>query len=133
MSACAVCNETLDAPVLKKKRKRLYGTTCRDARQTLKKVLLESTGGEGVRFFGENALLYGRCDARLQRIQNLEDKLTKEKGEVISCLNARYHEQMTDGMCVQAVKTARVDCGSSLACSSPQTSQLSLQSVPLSL
>ena len=52
MSACAVCNETLDAPVLKTKRKRLYGTTCRAARQILEKVLLESTGGEGVTFSG---------------------------------------------------------------------------------
>ena len=124
MDVCSICDKRLYTPSLKKKRKKLYGDSSSAVRRVFERIVLETTGKDML--FENTALLCHVCDARLLCIQKLEEKLSSEKGELMSCISARCQKRMAGQMCAQPAKRARIDY-SARATNKPESHNLTPQ------
>ena len=79
MESCCLCRVSVDSVLEKKRRKKLYGASCQEARQALN-IEVKELFGLGLQDFqdtkGENSYLCKKCDSALNTIQTMQSKLS---------------------------------------------------------
>ena len=85
MESCCLCRVSVDSVLEKKRRKKLYGASCQEARQALN-IEVKELFGLGLQDFqdtkGENSYLCKKCDSALNTIQTMQSKLSLLRSEI---------------------------------------------------
>ena len=90
---CCLCSRSLSDETSKKRRKKLYGSSCKTAKQVMENLLVKSTGLSLHRYeetSEELAYLCFHCDTQLQNISKLEKRLVELKHDVSQKLSSLH-------------------------------------------
>ena len=88
-AVCCLCSGDLSAGQAKKKRKKLYGSTCELSRRVLSNLIdlkFSVKLDKIAETSQQNSYLCRQCDTNLHKIHDLEQQLMKLKGELNSLL-----------------------------------------------
>ena len=86
MATCCVCRGDLSSGLVKKKRKKLHGLSCKESRRVLEEEVNETLGVglDGLVETGLDSFICKSCDAKLPKISELKLQIEHLKSEVQS-------------------------------------------------